>query len=71
MTTEWTQGSARQVQVGDRVRTPTGTELTVSRIESPFMGAEQMLAFIEDSPERWFKQPLTLDTPVEIQAASR
>jgi hypothetical protein len=66
MTITWVQGTASDVKVGDRVRTPGG-ELTVSRIEVPFMGMPEMLAFIEDTPERWYKQPLPLNTPVEVQ----
>jgi len=66
MTIDWTQTTAREVKVGDRVRTPTGEELLVSRIEFPFLGRHEMLAFIEDSPERWYKRPLPVDAPVEV-----
>jgi hypothetical protein len=66
MSTEWQKTSARDVKVGDRVRVPNGTELLVGRIESPFLGRDGMLAFVEDTSERWFKQPLPVDTPVEV-----
>ena len=69
MTTEWTQTSARDVKVGDRVRIPGGAELVVSRIEFPFLGRSEMLAFIEDSPQRWYKQPLPVDAPVEVRSS--
>jgi hypothetical protein len=70
MSTDWTQTSARDVKVGDRVRTPAGEELLVSRIEFPFLGRSEMLAFIEDSSERWYKRPLPLDAQVEVQPGS-
>lgn len=57
---------AADVQPGQRVRTPDGTELEATRIENGFMGREGMLAFIEDTPERWFKRPLPADADVEL-----
>jgi hypothetical protein len=27
-----------------------------------------MLAFIEDTPDRWFKQPMMVDSEVEVRA---
>jgi hypothetical protein len=41
--------------------------VTVTRIEENFFGTD-MLALIEDTPERWFKRPVTADTDVEILA---
>ena len=38
---------------GDRIRTQAGEEVYVSRIEAPFLGRPEMIAFIEDTPERW------------------
>jgi hypothetical protein len=32
-------------------------ELTVTRIDEGFMGNPEMLAFVEDSNEQWFKMP--------------
>ncbi len=69
MTSTWIAGKASDVKVGDRVRA-AGGELTVSRIEVAFMGIPDMVAFIEDTPERWFKQPLPLETPVEVESVS-
>jgi len=65
----WTPVTAEDVKVGDRVRLATGQELLVSRIEFPFLGMNEMLAFVEDSSERWFKQPLPLNTPLEVLSA--
>jgi hypothetical protein len=66
---EWRQAKGSEVRPGDRVRTADGTELTVSRIEPAFFGMENMVALIEDTPERWFKRPVSVDADVEILAA--
>jgi hypothetical protein len=66
MTTTWVTVPAMDVKEGDRVRTASGQELTVTRIEAPFLGMANMVAFIEDSSERWFKQPMPLDAKVEV-----
>jgi hypothetical protein len=66
MTTTWVTVSAMDVKEGDRVRTASGQELTVTRIEAPFLGMDTMVAFVEDSSERWFKQPMPLDAKVEV-----
>lgn len=67
MTTTWMTVTAAEVKPGDRVRTSSGDELTVTRIESPFLGRTEMIAFIEDSSERWFKRPVPVDATVEVQ----
>jgi len=51
---------------GDRVRQPSGTELTVSRIDQGFMGRPEMYALIEDTPDRWLKAPVRSDAQVEV-----
>jgi hypothetical protein len=56
---------ATEVRVGDRVRTRLGAELTVTRIDAEFMGRANMLAFVEDSDEQWFKMPAPSDSDVE------
>jgi hypothetical protein len=67
MTTTWVTVTATDVKAGDRVRTSSGDELTVTRIEAPFLGRDNMMAFIEDSSERWFKRPVPLDAEVEVR----
>jgi hypothetical protein len=54
------------VRPGDRVRLASGQEVLVSRIEASFLGRENMVAFIEDTPDRWFKQPVQLAAEVEV-----
>lgn len=70
MTDLWTSAPVVDVQPGDRVRLASGQEMLVSRIEPNFFGRENMVAFIEDTPERWFKQPVPNATEVEILRAT-
>jgi len=57
---------ATDVQVGDRLRSRDGTELTVTRIDEGFLGRPEMLAFVEDSAKQWFKLPALRDGDVEL-----
>jgi hypothetical protein len=66
MTTAPTTVKASAVRVGDRVRARSGTELTVNRIDEGFMGNPDMLAFVEDSDEQWFKMPALRDSAIEL-----
>ncbi len=56
---------ATEIRVGDRIRARSGVELTVTRIDESFMGRTDMLAFVEDSEEKWFKMPAPVDGDVE------
>lgn len=58
--------TAAEVRPGDRVRLATGAELEVSRIEAPFLGRDSLVAFVEDTPARWFKQPLPATTELDV-----
>jgi hypothetical protein len=58
--------SARDVRIGDRLRSRDGTELTVTRIDQGFLGRPEMLAFVEDSPRQWFKLPAPIAGEVEL-----
>jgi hypothetical protein len=57
---------ATEVRVGDRLRCRDGTELTVTRIDLGFLGRPEMLAFVEDSAEQWFKMPAATGAEVEL-----
>jgi hypothetical protein len=70
MTEPWTKMPAADVQLGDRIRLATGQEVLVSRIEPNFLGMEALIAFIEDTPTRWFKQPIPQSAEVEVQRAT-
>jgi hypothetical protein len=58
MTESWATMRAADVRPGDRVRLASGQEILVSRIEPNFMGMDAVVALIEDTPTRWFKQPV-------------
>jgi hypothetical protein len=68
MSESWKTVKASDVQVGDTVRVQSGTEVIVSRVDPSFMGMANMVAFIEDTPERWFKQPMMADGEVEVRS---
>jgi glutathione peroxidase len=57
---------AGEVEVGDRVLTPSGDELLVTRIDPGLLGTSDYLCFVEDSPARWLKMPVAPDSEVEI-----
>jgi hypothetical protein len=56
---------ASEVKIGDRLRTRTEVEFTVTRIDTEFLGREGMLAFVEDSDEQWLKMPAAPDQDVD------
>ena len=65
MPAKWEKTTAQQVAVGDRVRI-RHVEITASRIEHGFLGRPGMMAFIEDTSERWLKVPTKPDGEVEV-----
>lgn len=70
MADSWQTLKAVEVQPGQTVRTQDGTELIATRIERPFLGRENMIAFVEDTPERWFKRPVMADADVQVLSES-
>jgi hypothetical protein len=58
--------AASEIRVGDRLRTPTGIELTVTRIDRGLLGRPEYLSFVEDSEEQWLKLPAPVDGAVEV-----
>jgi glutathione peroxidase len=63
----WETVPASEIRPGDRVRPHQGIELTATRIESAFMGRDEMLALIESSPAGWLKVPVMAEASVEVQ----
>jgi hypothetical protein len=57
---------AGEVRIGDRLRTRSGLELTVTRVDQVFMGRADMLAFVEDSEAQWLKMPALRHSEVEL-----
>jgi hypothetical protein len=66
----WQVVPANEVSVGDVVRTSSGDVLVVTRVETSFLGRPNMLAFIEDTHERWYKRPVAVDAEVEVQRST-
>ena len=62
----WSTRPVQDVRVGDRVITPSGNELTVSRIEERFLDREDLICLIEDTAVRWLAQPVRLNAEVRI-----
>jgi hypothetical protein len=67
MAENWETKPAGEVVAGDRVRV-RDVEITVARVEPNFLGRDGMIAFVEDTPERWLKVPTTADAEVEVLA---
>ncbi|QEC47564.1 hypothetical protein FSW04_08220 [Baekduia soli] len=57
---------ATEVRPGDRI-TARAIDLTVTRIDRPFLGRDEMLAFVEDSDVQWIKVPVALDAEVVLR----
>lgn len=68
MAESWNAAKASEVVVGDVIKTQRGDVVTVSRIEPSFLGNDEMVAFIEDTAERWYKRPSRVDADLEILA---
>jgi hypothetical protein len=66
---QWKPTKTTDIQPGDRIRTADGAEMTATRVEHNFFGRADMIAFIEDTPQRWFKRPMPIDADVEVLAA--
>ena len=60
-----TARTAAEVKIGDRVQV-RGQDLTVTRIDAPFLGRGNMLLFVESTAERWACVPVSDDTEVVI-----
>jgi hypothetical protein len=70
MADTWTSVPVLEVKPGTTVRLRNGMELLVSRVEQPFLGRDNMLAFIEDTSRRWYKAPVPIDGTIEAQVAT-
>lgn len=64
----WRPAVASEVSPGDQVRVggDGGLEVTVSRVEPSFLGRTDMIAFIEDTADRWLKVPVPGGAEVEV-----
>ena len=66
MSETWKSVKASEISTGDTVRLPSGVVVDVARVEASFLGRPGMLAFIEDTPERWFKCVSPADGDVDV-----
>jgi hypothetical protein len=66
----WIKVPVAEVVPGDRIRHASGAELTVTRVEPGFLGRPGMVAFIEDTPQRWLKAPAPADGEIEVRRPS-
>ncbi len=67
MSDDWISAPAGTVEAGSTIRLADGSDLVVSRIEPEFMGMPGLIAFIEDSPRRWYKAPMMADAVIEVR----
>jgi hypothetical protein len=66
----WTTIPATEVMPGDRVRLASGVEVIATRVDREFLGRSDLIAFVEDTPDRWLKQPVPVGAEVEVLRAS-
>jgi hypothetical protein len=65
MSDEWTMVAVAEVQPGDRVR-HRGFEFEVGRVDQNFLGRDNMVCMIEDTPDRWHAYPAQTSAEVEV-----
>ena len=62
---DWQTLPITDVRPGDRIRL-RGSEFEVGRVDSPFLGMDQMVCVIEDTPARWHAYPAGKAEQVEV-----
>ncbi len=66
MADDWQSKKVDDVQAGDVVRY-AGQEFMVARVDAPFLGRDEMVCLIEDTPARWHAYPAVLGGDVEVR----
>lgn len=66
MADDWQTKKVDDVQVGDVVRY-AAQEFTVARVDAPFLGRDEMICLIEDTPTRWHAYPAVRGSDIEVQ----
>jgi hypothetical protein len=66
MPAQWKSATASEVRPRDQIRLASGRSLTVTRIESALMGRPGLIAFVQDTSEWWFKQPMPSSTTLDV-----
>jgi hypothetical protein len=67
---DWITKTARDVQLGDRLRVGAGTEMTVTRITTSFLGHDDLVCFVEDSDTQWLAYAMWVTSDVETGRSS-
>ena len=67
MSDGWVEVPATDVRAGDRVRLASGVELTVSRVDSPFLGRTDLVKLVESTDQRWLAQGVPVAARVHVQ----
>lgn len=70
MAEHWTAAGVDDIRPGDRVRLRSGHEFDVARIDAPFLGIDEMVCFIEDTPARWHAYPARRADEVDVRRAA-
>jgi hypothetical protein len=68
MSDDWTEIGVDDLRAGDRVRA-RGTEFDIARIDAPFLGRDEMVCLIEDTPTRWHAYPMGRQEKVQVLRA--
>ena len=62
----WVPRTAADVHPGDRVLLDSGAELTVTRVERSFLGRNDLLCLVEDTPARWLAQGIRATAELQV-----
>ncbi len=63
----WTTKAAADVRQGDVVKLRSGTELSVTRVEAPFLGQGDLVCLIEDSDTQWLAMAMPPSAEVTVR----
>lgn len=66
MSDTWTTIAVDDVKPGVAVRY-AGHEFTVARVDAPFLGRDEMVCLIEDTPTRWHAYPAVRGGEIEVR----
>lgn len=67
---DWQTMKVDDVRAGDVVRY-AGQEFAVARVDARFLGRDEMVCLIEDTPARWHAYPAAVGGDVEVQVGRR
>jgi len=65
MAPTWQTIPVPEVKPGDRIRF-RDTEFEVGRVDAKFLGMDQMVCIIEDTPTRWHAYPAAVAESLDV-----